>query len=43
MIERVQLAEIFTKKSGATLRAVACAENFHGGVFIQWHMGVICV
>ena len=24
-------------------RAVTSAENFHGGVFIQWHMFVICI
>jgi len=25
------------------LNAVAYAENFHGGWFIQWHMVVICI
>jgi len=24
-------------------QAVAYAENFHGGGFIQWHMAVICI
>ena len=25
------------------LASVAYAENFHGGVFIQWHRVVICI
>jgi len=27
----------------ALMHSVAYAKNFHGGIFIQWHMVVICI